>query len=685
MSLRLLRFLALAAVGAFVSTAVADQLNAFPSLSLADGRSTTTITAQILDSSGHPVPDGTRVVFSTTLGSFRESVAVTTGGIARGILVSGSTAGIAEVTATPLAGGAGPTTMKFEFVADRQLLSTAREYIEIVAPGMMVYTVDTKIIGASGSGTVPNASPETAKSVHVRYRDIEIDADDIQLNIPTYEFRARRANLKVGKFTKYFDELYLRLNLRSGFGTTTFRARPPQFLATQGRWIGFAREKDDGSFDFSVPAEQDRYGLVEIKGPSITPAKSVAPAQYFRFEELLGSPSRISAKKAVVFPNKQIQFQKADIYVADNRVMRLPLFQVNLLQSSSPVITEDLLNVNDNQVAINYPYFLSLRPGESSLLRFRTGDLYGRSESTSSGAYLDYELNWNRGDDMDGGIAVRGIGRNDWRIDMQQYLKLDDRSTASAQIGIPANTSIFGSANVSRQFNGFTSSLGGNASQSLRGISTSTQDLNFSTETNPKRIEHTPFNYSFGVVADDTRNSLIGLRQESAGITSRLNSNPIRIDPRTNFTTGLQVSQLEGQNVERGLTITGNAMLSRQFSSKFSSVFIYNYTHDGFNDRIVGAHSVSVNSFLNTGRITLSLFGTKSLDIDRESLFADAGYSIGKLWRITSSYTLDRYLSTDFLDYNIGIGYRIGWREVGVIWSRRTQRFGLQLLGATIN
>ncbi len=92
--------------------------------------------------------------------------------------------------------------MEFEFVGDRKLLSTAQEYIEIVAPGDLQFTADTRIVGA--------AAPE--RGVYVRYRDMEIHADDVQVNIGAMELRARKAKLKFGKTTAEFDHLYLHLS-----------------------------------------------------------------------------------------------------------------------------------------------------------------------------------------------------------------------------------------------------------------------------------------------------------------------------------------------------------------------------------------------------------------------------------------------------------------------------------------
>jgi len=684
MWLRNLRLLNVAAIACFAAIASADQMNAFPNLIVADGRSTTTITANIHDTSGRPVPDGTRVVFSSTLGNFRTELQTTTNGIARAILVAGGTPGIATITVTPLGGGAGPSTLDFELVADRSMLSTAREYIEVTAPGMMTYTVDSKIIGASGVKDPKNPA-EPMKRVSMRYREVSIEAEDIQLNIPTYEVRARKATLHIGKFTQVFDELYLRLNQKKGFGTATYMGHAPQFLTVQGRWLAFATLNDDGTYNFGTPAPMQKYGVVAIKGPSITPSLTPVGPSLFEFQELIGSPSHIMAKKAVIFPNRRIQFQRADVYVAETKVMKLPLFQVNMQQSTSPLITEDLVNVSDNQLLVNYPYYLDLKPGRSSLLRFRTGDTYGRGMSTSTGAFLDYELNWNKGDDMVGSFAVRNIGRSDWQLGLQQYLHIDDRTSASAQVGIPADSSYYGSANATHQFNGFQTDIRGSVTTTYRGLTQTNTDVGFDTETTPRQVHGTPFNFNWGFTATESQNSLINMTQRVAGLTTHLQSRPIKIDSKTNLTTSTTVSYLQGQDTVKGLTILGNATFSHQFTPQISSLLIYDFTHDGFNDKIMGEHMLSAQTFYNSGKIGLRLFASRSLDIDRASAFIDADYKLSKSWRLSTAYTYDRFLNEEFLDYNLAIGYRVGWREIGIVWSKRTNRFGIQLLGATIN
>jgi hypothetical protein len=68
--------------------------------SIATGGQVSTITARVLDIKGEPVIDGMQVVFRTTLGTVDPITTTTSGGTATTRLTSGSTTGLATVTAT---------------------------------------------------------------------------------------------------------------------------------------------------------------------------------------------------------------------------------------------------------------------------------------------------------------------------------------------------------------------------------------------------------------------------------------------------------------------------------------------------------------------------------------------------------------------------------------------------------
>ena len=72
-------------------------LSAAPPSITADGTSFTTITADVRDAGNNPVPDGTLVTFSTSLGALSAGSATTIGGIAQVQLFSSTTTGTAAV------------------------------------------------------------------------------------------------------------------------------------------------------------------------------------------------------------------------------------------------------------------------------------------------------------------------------------------------------------------------------------------------------------------------------------------------------------------------------------------------------------------------------------------------------------------------------------------------------------
>ena len=87
---------------------------AYPTSIPADGSSTSTITATVLDTYTNPVADGTIVTFTTSLGSFPNEpyTNTTTSGVATATLRSGTVAGMATITATSNS-AFGTTTVEF--------------------------------------------------------------------------------------------------------------------------------------------------------------------------------------------------------------------------------------------------------------------------------------------------------------------------------------------------------------------------------------------------------------------------------------------------------------------------------------------------------------------------------------------------------------------------------------------
>lgn len=652
----------LVGVGSALANTAQLRLSSFPTLTVADGRSTVTITADVRDQAGRKVPDGTQVVLTTTLGSFRDPVVRTSGGLARGVLVASSIPGVAKITASALAFNS-TSTLDFEFVADRQLLSSATEFIEVVGPNQVVYCTELRVLAASGIN----------RGVKLRYRDIEIDADDLQVQVPATIVRARKARLRFGQVDHQFDELFFRLNQRHGFGTATF--------VDKRTVIG-----DNGWFAVPVEEKRVRYGLAEVRTSGLSSPSSPLPHDAFDFEDLTESPTLIAARKAVAFPRREVQFHQAEILVGGARAMSIPLFQVSLF-GQTPILTDQIVNVYDNQLSINYPHFLSLKPGMTSLLRFRWGERYGRSTTASTTGFVNYELNWNRGDDMEGGLVVSGIGRADWGLGLRQYYRADDKTAANVQLDLASLDSVYGSANLSRQFHGFSASLNANQARAVSGQLFNSSGYSMIVERDPMKVGTLPMRLYLGLSAVHTKTESRFSTNEATryGTRARMQLLPMRPDPQSTINSSFMVEALGGNTSRSGLAYTADVSLARQFGRSGSALMTYTFNDDGFNSRLLGRHSMSVQTFLTSGRLGFSAMANQALDVERNTFLIDASYRVSDLWRLSYAYTFNRYFGDSYLDYSAMIGYRLGVREVGLIYSHRTRRIGFQVLGATFD
>ncbi len=638
------------------------ELGSFPTMSVADGRSTVTVSALIRDAGGNLVPNGTRVIFSCDRGSFREAVVTTQNGVARAILQAGNVAGLAKISVSAITFQA-TATMDYEFVSDRTLLSSAKEYVDVVAPRDLRYSMDLKTIEASGSD----------RTAVLQYRDIEIRAEDLQLNVSTNEVRAKNAILKIGKDEVVCGELYFRLSQRMGFGSTTFKYRPKHLKPFGGGVV------------FSEGEEREIYGMAEIRPGQIKKPDGVVPRRLFEMLDLSDSATLISAKKATSYPRKEVQFTKADVRVGGASIMKLPLFKVNMY-TQTPILTDQMIKINDNQIAIDYPHYLSLKPGETSLMRFSMGRGGSRGISSNRGAFLDYEYYWNRGDEFQGGLTVQSIGRKDWGVSANQFIKLDDTSELVAQVDLPAHRAFFGTLNIGKQFPGFNLNASASRTDSLTRDSYRNQQYMLSLDKDPIKVGRTPLRINVGLTASHSTNSSENLSasRSVAGVRGIMRLNPVYYGRDTSLNGSLTLAHLAGDENYGGTTISANLTASQSFKGG-GLALSYDYTKDKFTSQFLGEHQLSGRMNYYLGNTSLNAFMIKSLDVDRMSIQLDASYRFSRDWKLSYAYTYDKFLADGFLDYYFILGYRLGYREVGLTWSHRTKRIGFQILGTTFN
>lgn len=663
---RLLAILFFAACGV-VARAQAGyvQIITYPHAIVANGISTLTVTATVgASSNGASVPDGTQVLFTTDLGTFRSDIVGTKNGIAQAILVAGTITGTATIKAKVLGFPIAPQTATVQFVDSSALLSSANEFVEITSPTYLKYSPQDKVIVAEGAG----------QTVSIRYRDIKIVADVAELNINAYNVHAQRAVMTVGKVTRAYQELDYTLNTHSGFGVTNFTSQEIDGIKGWGK-----------AFEFETHPV-DITGYVDIAGNSVTKSPTPYVASYFQIGNLDDEtqPALISARQATVFPGKEVQFKRAELYLGDSKVMRMPLFK-SPLNGSSPIFTDQFVNVNDNQLAASYPYYLTLKPGLTSLVRLHIGD-HESSFGNGNGPQMDYEMDWNRGDQMEGGLLVGGLGLRDWGVSLHQSYQLDSRTNAMAQLQMPGLRSINGYANYTKQFARYSTALTGTITDTIVGIPEVDENLSFNTQTNPVHIGKLPLSYSLGLTAVHQSTSLpVAIQsQDGYGLQSRLTLDPKRLDRSTTLTASAAASQLEGRNVTKGISLSAQLALSHQLTREASLFVTYNFTQDSFSAAVLGEQQLTAQFSYQKGNAFLSMNGSRSLGVDHSDYSVDASYRIAPLWRVGYSYMFDRFVGANYLDFAPVLYYRLGQREVGLVWSHAARRFGIQVLGASI-
>ena len=147
----------------------------------------------------------------------------------------------------------------------------------------------------------------------------------------------------------------------------------------------------------------------------------------------------------------------------------------------------------------------------------------------------------------------------------------------------------------------------------------------------------------------------------------------------------LQVAKLYGDNVLSGLTYDGTLTYNRNLGKYLTTVLSYGYTEDGFNSDLLGRQQLSLQTNLQHGHFSFDFLGIQGLDADRASYQLQASYRLNHLWRIGYAYQEDRYFGANYTDFDIVLGFRVGYKEFGLVWSQQLHRLGFQLLGTSLN
>ncbi|MEI7575459.1 MAG: hypothetical protein WCK51_01085 [Armatimonadota bacterium] len=684
-----LALLALLVTAACSSAAINIRLQSYPYEIVADGRSQVNISIEARNNDGSVVPDGTKILLNTTLGSFREQVVTISGGRGQAILTAGNIPGVAKITATELNNQSNPSTLEVLFVSSKDKLATASDYISINVPSRFEYHLETRTLTGAGS----------KQNVTGVFRETAFKCDDIQYLLDSGELRAKNATLSVNKKTYTFSEFFMDTRSGRGYGVTVIEYTPKATLTyTHGLFsLSGAGEGED----FGKLKPRQRVAVVDITPLGVKPITVPIPPETFTFkktrksniaatqEELkLEDPNDLqtgylTATRFSYVMRRELQFQDVKVYQGEDKIWSQGLmsFSAGGFQGQYPM--QQYFTITDNQFGVNYPFFLNLGRQSSSAVRFRTGQSYGSGINVNRGVFFDYESNWNRRDNSVGGMTISGVGRDDYQVDLRQTLRLNPNTSANFTIGSPQFNSLLGNVSLSQQQREFQFTLNSTQNRSLRGVKNNQQDYSLIGETNPVRLKGAPislypgFSALYSEAERETGKSVLS----GFAPRMRITTDQLQVNTRTSLSAGFTLEQFVGSSGNT-LNTVGELSYRKSLGNAFSSTWIYNFSRNQSSDQSVGQQQLSNYLWFEKGKLALSLNTTKTLDVDNLFLNGQADYLLADLWKTSFNYRMNKFSTDTFVDYNLILAYRIAKDKpfFGLAYSKETNRIGFVVL-----
>ena len=680
----ILILLALVSAGARASGRASLSISASPNVIFADGKSTTVVTATVQDGDGSPVPNGTTVRFTTTLGVLTPDTTVTTSGVARISLTSASSAGEATLTATAFAGGADGSSVgtgRVEFTEDREsLFAQDARWIRMDCPQYLIYSADTKIAEAEGKHG----------SAHLEFKSLTITADAFQIDLLTQTLLAHEAVLQRGRHVLRVAEL--RYDLTTGSGTAILT---------------------DAGTQASSSVTVTGYGLETAPQP-VDAAQSPLISNPYRFADLSDSKVVVAARAITAAPGDQIQFRRASIYSEGKKILSLPYHVMPM--DTDQLFGQQLLGFGSQGIFLNVPYYYNVTPHSKGTIYLRnagvngttldngglaSGNSFFGSHAETRGMALDLEQTYDFGRGGSGQFLVNGITRSAWGAQWTHTQRIDEATHSYFFVDYPSHRSLFASSNVTRQFSGFSLNVtaSGSRDPGTNGYSASSTTINTYLQTNPRPLGRSGLSYTTDLTAQSGRlvenspaTGQVITPINTKGVDMRLFTAPLRPDKRTQITDSLTVGQVwGGANNRLAPTISASLSVIRTFRKSDSLLLNYTYRYDPLLSQ-VGTYSTALNPleallYSNTQqrltatyftrplpRLSVNFSGSYGLPLNDHSLFASATYRINNDWGLGMTTSFERYVVNSYSETEYSVSRRFFGRDLVFYYSTKSKK-----------
>lgn len=357
-------FLGIALVQAF-SAVYTIQVDVNPKVVPADGTTTAVVTAQIREEGKGLVSQSLRVDFATTLGTITPWVN-TEGGVARAE-ISSTKQGTAVITISCM----GSTVQtNVTFVSEKEFLNQRKARAIRVNGDYLAFCADKGVLDATGN-------------VKVTYGDLVFEGDSFQIDAVSSILRALgKVSVENGKKKIEGDRLFW------------------DFTSNRG----------------IILEAREEVKVEEIEGVWLSEGipKGYIPSYAFDFYDPSDSRVIILAKEADIFPGEKVYLRGTTTYVGGSKVFSLPYQLIRF--STYGDYTQQMFNWGTSGVALDFPFYLTLKENYTSALRLRY--------ATSSGLYTyTRRQGWNLALDQqyefpgaNGGVLLEEGEGNDWGI-----------------------------------------------------------------------------------------------------------------------------------------------------------------------------------------------------------------------------------------------------------------------------
>jgi hypothetical protein len=655
-------------------------MQANPEIILADGFSTTNITASVTLSGDRIPPDGTLVRFASTAGSLASISVPTSGGVARVILTSSPTAGTAVVSASFLSSGEGASAqLKVEFTSDKDTANTDdinSNWVKIGSSGYLLYSADTRTIDSAGKN----------HGVHLVYRGLDVVADALQMDLITTSFRARNAILSHdGTETVHAAQIAYNLLGHQGDAVVIEDGAQPENVTISG-----VEQK-------VAPMKDSDLQMMQIKKP-------------YDFVDLSNSQVVLTAAALSVKPGDKVLLRKSTLYVSGKKMVSLANEVMPL--TTDQVLGRQVVGFGSDGFFLEVPYYFSVTQDHAAQLELRSptasreaGDyLAGNSYS------LDMDDQYGTADGKHTGeFQLLGLLRGDWDARWNQTETFRDGTRGYFYADYPSGRGMFTSSNLTHQFHGFSTNLTTSSSDStFNGSSYKNKRVGTSIQSdNRPLLKKSPAGLQFTTILSSEQGRGTISEPSQARITTPYSTYGLDMRVFTvaaGQTKAFTVSQsydvgdtMDAISHQTALTETANIGANQRLSSTSLATFQYTFTHNPLLGSYSGAAAAgvltpygSVRHDFSLGWSTapvnnlwsLSLLSSVSVPDTSTDLSSEFSYRIGNNWHFGLTGDVASVVGYEYRDLAFTLDRRIANRAVQVSYSTIEHRFRLNLTSA---